>query len=135
MKKILILEKGKAISNMINRFFKYEDYKVLLTMQILRNEGNSKLPNEIPDLVIADLTTIKKEKIELLILLKSNPIISMVPFLLITSHKKMETSDSIAEFKENFSVKNYYLNKPFSRESLFTLVKNILKNSGSISPW
>ena len=134
MKKILILEKGKAISNMINGFFKTEGYKILITLPVLREASDSKLPNEIPDLVIADLTSIRREKIELLILLKSNPIISMVPFLLITSNKKIETP-GIGDFKENFSIKNYYLNKPFSEKSLFTMVKKILGYSESISPW
>lgn len=135
MKKILILENGKTVNNMISKMFNDNNFKILSGLNVPIDGGSLKLPSEIPDLVIADLTSIKKEKIELLLLLKSNPIISMVPFLLITSHKKMEASGSIEEFKENFSVKNYYINKPFSRKNFFTLVKKILENSESISPW
>ena len=135
MKKILILEGGRAISNMISNFNESENYKVLLSVSFPRNGGNLKLPGEIPDLVIADLTSIKKEKVEFLMLLKSNPVISMIPFLLITSNKGKETPGNHTELRENFPKQNYYLNKPFSKESLLTLVMRILKQYESISPW
>ncbi len=128
MKKILILDNGKTISNMISNLFENENYKILLSIPISRDVSNSKLPNEIPDLVIADLTSIKKEKVEQLMQLKNNPVISLVPFLLIISNNSLGS-------EEQFSVLNYYLNKPFTKESLFELIKKILNHTNSLSPW
>ena len=125
MKKILILENGKAISNMINNLFEIENYKILSSENFPVKTG---LPKQIPDLVIADLTSIKKEKVELLMQLKSNPVISLVPFLLITSENGIGS-------EEQFSVLNYYLNKPFTKESLYLLIKKILNHTDSLSPW
>jgi response regulator RpfG family c-di-GMP phosphodiesterase len=128
MKKILILENGKTIRNIMTNLVDNENYKILLSKVISRDASNSKLPNEIPDLVIADLTSIKKEKVELLLQLKNNPVISLVPFLLITSEKGMST-------KEMYSAFNYYQRKPFTKEELFALVKKIINHTNSLSPW
>jgi hypothetical protein len=64
MKKILILENDKAIRNMINTLVNNNDYKILSSENYSTDHG---LLKQIPDLVIADLTSIKKEKVELLI--------------------------------------------------------------------
>ena len=125
MKKILILENGKTISNMINPLFNTEDYKFLLSKNY---STDVRLPKQIPDLVIADLTSIKKEKVELLMQLKSNPVISLVPFLLITSNNK-------TAIEEHFSALNYHLRKPFIKGDLIALIKKILDYMDGISPW
>jgi len=122
MKKVLVLENGATISNLISGFFTKEECKILLP------ENGSKFKGEIPDLIIADLTSVKKEKVELLMQLKSNHITSLVPFLLVVSENRTGT-------KEEFSVQNYYLNKPFTKESLQALVKKILRHTDSLSPW
>ena len=120
MKKILIIENGSSIKS----FFNDEGYEIYLSKDY--EERNSH--NNLYDLIIADLTTIKNEKVELLMHLKNNPIISMVPFILITSKNGLQ--------KENrFSVSNYYLRKPFAKKDLFELIKKILNHTGSISPW
>jgi len=124
MKKILILENGKAISNMMIDL--NENYE--LAIAISRSSGNSKISNEIPDLVIADLTSIKKEKVELLMQLKNNPVISLVPFLLISSENGIGS-------EEMYPTLNYCLKKPFTKEELFALVKKIINHTNSLSPW
>ena len=139
MKKILILENGKAVSNMINTLLNNNDYKILSTENYSGNNGSLK---QIPDLVIADLTSIKKEKVELLMQLKNNTVLNMVPFLLISSHKGISAHTSNNNFRNNkalneeqYSILNYHLRKPFTKGDLHALVKKILDYMDGISPW
>jgi DNA-binding response OmpR family regulator len=120
MKKILILENGKSIKNLFN----HENYEIHLS----GDYEEAKSHNNIYDLVIADLTSIKNEKVELLMKLKNNPIISMVPFILITSKNGLES-------ERGFSLFNYYLDKPFTKKDLLELIKKIFKRTERISPW
>jgi CheY-like chemotaxis protein len=122
MKKVLVLENGMTISNLISHFFTGEECKILIP------QNGSNFNGQIPDLIIADLTSIKKEKVELLMQLKNNHITSLVPFLLVVSENGTGT-------KEESSVQNYYLNKPFTRENLQILVKRILSHTDSLNPW
>ncbi len=125
MKKILVIENGKLIRNTINHHLNDEEYEILLSDYIIKN---SHLPKQIPDLVIADLTSIKNEKVELLMQLKNNHLTSIVPFLLITSGKNGGMKDFDSEFK-------YQLHKPYSENDLFGLIKKIFENSDNASPW
>lgn len=126
MKKILILEKGNAIYKKIRIHVENEDYKLLVP-----DNDHSKfslLKQQIPDIVVADLTTIKNEKVELLMQLKNNPIISLVPFLLITSGNGNNSN-------EIYPAQNYYLQKPYKKSELIDLIKKILNNTADVSPW
>jgi len=126
MKRILILEKGNAIYNKIRIHVENEDYKLLVP-----DNDNSKfslLKGQIPDIVIADLTTIKNDKVELLMQLKNNPVISLVPFLLITSGNGYINNVI-------HPAQNYYLHKPYKKSDLVDLIKKILSNTADISPW
>ncbi|HSP87107.1 MAG TPA: hypothetical protein VLN45_03180 [Ignavibacteriaceae bacterium] len=126
MKKILILESGKAISTMINNLIKNKSHE--MEMIISRNNGSKRIPNEIPDLVIADLTSIKKEKVELLMQLKNNPVISLVPFLFFTS-KNGKLNEEVN------STCNFYQIKPFTEQELFVSIKKIFNQVNNLSPW
>jgi len=123
MKKILILENNNSIRNMVSDLPVNEEFKIIIIESFPVKAG---LPAQLPDLIIADLTSIKKEKVELLMNLKNNPVISLVPFLLIISNNGNGKADHI-------SVHNYYLNKPFTKETLYLMLKRILNHSGSIS--
>jgi response regulator RpfG family c-di-GMP phosphodiesterase len=126
MKKILILENGKIISDMVKLFYKSENSKII----DLKNygEGYFEGTKEIPDMVIADLTSIKKEKVELLVLLKNNPATSLIPCLLITSNKNKKLKNGFSQF-------NYYLNKPFTKDEIHSVLKKISNDSDSAGPW
>ena len=139
MKKILILENGKTLINMINPLINTEDYKILSSENYSADHG---LLNQVPDLVIADLTSIKKEKVELLMQLKNKPVINMVPLLLIFSNKTMLAHTSDNNFQndkalneEQYSMLNYHLRRPFTKNDLHALVKKILDYMDGISPW
>ena len=69
-------------------------------------------------LVIADLTSIQNQNIELLVQLKSNPVISLFPFLLITSSNNSKSE----ELNQGL---NYYLRKPFLLAELLGIVQNM----------
>lgn len=132
MKLILILENGKTIKDMISNDMIIKDYKILESGSSLTK--STFFREQIPDLVIADLTSIKKEKVELLMMLKNNPVTSFVPFLLITSPAGLSTRNK-NDMKEQVSAFNNYLQKPFSKDELIVYVKKILKHSDNLSPW
>lgn len=126
MKKILILEEGKHISEMIGQNFLDEEYEIIsANNRVLFYKKHQGL---IPDLIIADLTLIQNQNVELLVQLKSNPVISLFPFLLITSGNS-SNSDELS------SGLNYYLSKPFSKEDFIQLLKKIFTESKRLSPW
>ena len=83
MKNILVLENNETISTMVRNIFKSDEYRILFPVRSSIEQKDSKLPEQIPDLVIADLSSIKNETAELLIQIKNNPVTSLVPFLLI----------------------------------------------------
>ena len=132
MKKVLILENGKTITRMVSLLFKNEDYKFLFPEN---HSAKTDLSRQIPDLIIADLTSIKNKNVELLMQLKNNPVISMVPFLLITSPRESGSQNKKIEMAEQFSILNYYLNKPFTNDELFSLIKRIIDHIDGLSPW
>jgi response regulator RpfG family c-di-GMP phosphodiesterase len=123
MKNILILENGKIIKSMVGKLSKNENYKIINPTPVSGNLKDSK----IPDLVIADLTSIKNKKVEILMKLKSNPVISLVPFLLIISENK--------DRNENPAIQNYYLDKPFTADNLYKMIDKIFRDAERASPW
>lgn len=131
--KILILENGNSINTMISPLIKAENYKILLIENCLGNR--SRLPVQIPDLVIADLTSIRGQKVELLIELKSSLVTSYLSFLFITSAKEMGIEPYLAGKEKHFSSLMHYLEKPFTKEELFELVKKIIRQMDRLSPW
>jgi CheY-like chemotaxis protein len=127
MKKILVLEEGNFLSEMITKILLNYEYELISTGG--RSAGfNKVLRGIIPDLIIADLTTLKNNNVELLVQLKSNPVNSLFPFLFITS--------GISYNPEALNPGlNYYLSKPFTEEDLFQLLLKIFKESRGLSPW
>lgn len=123
MKNILIIENGKAVNNMLRRLFTEDSFNILNT-----DSFSAEYISIYPDLIIADLTTVKNEKVELLIQLKSSPVLSFVPFIAITSGKNKRTKNIGQEF-------TYHLSKPIKPADLFHLVEIIIRNSDKISPW
>jgi len=123
MKNILILENGKIIKSMVGKLSKNENYKIINPTPVSGNLKDSK----IPDLVIADLTSIKNKKVEILMKLKSNSVISLVPFLLIISENK--------DRNENQAIQNYYLDKPFTADNLYKMIDKIFRDAERASPW
>ncbi len=132
MKKILIIENGRQITNMIKRLFKNESFKTYVLDNYLSR--NIVIKRNIYDLVIADLTRIKNKKIELLMRLKNSNPISTVPYILIISTTE-NLSDAEPVIEEKFSSLNYYLAKPFTENELFNMITKILNEMDNLSPW
>lgn len=127
MKKILVLEEGNLLSEMLTKKLLNEEYELISTSG--RSAGFSKaLQGLIPDLIIADLTTLQNNNVELLVQLKSNPVNSLFPFLFITSGIS-NNSGAL-----NLGL-NYYLSKPFTEEDLLQLLMKIFNESRRLSPW
>jgi DNA-binding response OmpR family regulator len=126
MKKILILEDENLLTKMIKQNFLDEEFEIISSSNGI--SFKNKVGGVIPDLVIADLTSIQDRNIELLVQLKSNPVISLFPFLLITSSNNSKSEELSTGL-------NYYLRKPFSNEEFLQVLKKILEESKRQSPW
>jgi DNA-binding response OmpR family regulator len=125
MKKILIIENRNSIKNMVNLSDKMQEFKIFSFEDFV---SNSTIKENIYDLIIADLTSIKNEKVELLLQLKESIKTSFVPFLLIISKNGNKAADQLSTF-------NYYITKPFSKTDLLSTIKKILNNKDLTSPW
>ncbi len=125
MKNILILENGKTISNMVNLLSNDNNYEIFLSESHFEM---TELDKPFYDLIIADLTSIKNEKVELLMQLKNDVVFSMVPFILITSKNGNEMTGQ-------YSLFNYFLTKPFNKDELAVLINEVLDHTNNVSPW
>ncbi len=125
MKKILILENGKTIRNMVNHLFNDGNCEIFFSESHMEMADFDK---PFYDLIIADLTSIKNEKVELLMQLKNDMVLSMLPFILITSKNGSEISGQ-------YSLTNYFLTKPIKKDDLSALINELLNHTNNNSPW
>jgi len=85
-------------------------------------EGLAKALEFIPDLIISDIDMPEMNGIEFCSQLRSNPLISHIPFILLT-----------AQQSEDFKIESFnegaddYLNKPFNFQLLVSRINNLIK--------
>lgn len=125
-KSVIIFEDDHLIKNTLNQFLTYMNIKI-----ITQNEDFTDTNfffAEAPDLIIADLTSIEKKKVDILIYMKSIPAFFRVPFLSIISSKFTKVKALDIGF-------NYYLEKPFTENEFTELIKKLFTQYDKISPW
>lgn len=133
MKIILIIGNGKAIRNMISSHLRKPEYRILDSDDNI----NCRRFNceHVPDLVIADLTSLKNESIRLLLQLKKDPYTAFIPFLFITSSEEANNQNSYMRNERHFSIFDHYLIKPFNEYAFIDLIKKLLNQVNNMSPW
>lgn len=94
-----------------------------LLMSSADNSSATREPGRSYDLVISDVMMPEMDGITMLKQLKSNPLISDIPVILLTS--KAEVSDKLDGLKKGADA---FLAKPFNMEELHVLVDNLIDN-------
>lgn len=94
-----------------------------LLMSSADNSSATREPGRSYDLVISDVMMPEMDGITMLKQLKSNPLISDIPVILLTS--KAEVSDKLEGLKKGADA---FLAKPFNMEELHVLVDNLIDN-------
>ena len=95
----------------------------LLLMSSADHSSATREPGQSYDLVISDVMMPEMDGITMLKQLKSNPLISDIPVILLTS--KAEVSDKLEGLKKGADA---FLAKPFNMEELHVLVDNLIDN-------
>lgn len=132
MKTILVIEDEGLIRNAVNGAVKENGWQFIYCTDI--SFETKRIIRQLPDIIIADLTSLSSEKAGLLMHLKSSAAFSFVPVLLITDSKLSGTKKLNAKklFEDGLI---YCLSKPFTGEELLALIKNIIKQTETINPW
>lgn len=132
MKTILVIEDEGLIRNAVNGAVKENGWQFIYCTDI--SFETKRIIRQLPDIIIADLTSLSSEKAGLLMHLKSSAAFSFVPVLLITDSKLSGTKKLNAKklFEDGLI---YCLSKPFTSEELLALIKNIIKQTETINPW
>jgi CheY-like chemotaxis protein len=116
MKKILIIEDDEFIRNLMYRFLSDEGF----TLQTARNgkEGFEYLRKDLPDLVFCDIEMPVMDGFGVLQGLRSDPIMTTIPFIFLTA--KAEREDMRRGMEGGA---DDYITKPFSKEDLLNAIK------------
>jgi len=132
MKTILVIEDEGSIRDAVNSAVKEIGWQTIYCTDI--SFEIKRIVQHLPDIIVADITSLSSEKAGLLMHLKSSPSFSFVPVLLI--------ADSKQRGSKKVNMKNlfddgliYCLSKPFTNEELLTLIKTIIKQTETINPW
>lgn len=118
--KILIIDDDSEIRNYLSSELS-DDYHVLVESNGKR--GYSMILNQLPDLIISDISMPVMDGVSLCRKIKKNININHIPVILLTARSRMQ--DNILGLDIGADA---YLAKPFNLEILKTTIKNIINN-------
>jgi len=122
MQKILAVDDDESILELITQFFSRQNYKVITCM---RGTKVTELAiNEEPDLIILDINLPDVDGLSVLKTLKTRPITSFIPVIMLTAQVSTEFQVSGL-----VSGADDYVTKPFDLEVLNARVINALRHS------
>ncbi len=132
MKTILVIEDEGSIINAVRNAINDMQWHIIYCTET--SFETKRIIQQLPDIIIADITSLSSEKAGLLMHIKSKTAFTFVPLLLITSSslsgsKKMNVQDL---FNEGLI---YCISKPFTNEELLEMIKKIIKQTETINPW
>ena len=125
MKRILLVEENGNLKKTFDSSPKSGDWEILVPRESSKNLRW--IFDAIPDLIVADITSMKDSTVELLLYL-NNELFSSIPFLLITSNRKIENS-------EFYKTGIYYLIRPYKTAQLIDRIDEILRKTETKNPW
>ncbi|MEW6195375.1 MAG: hypothetical protein AB1521_09480 [Bacteroidota bacterium] len=132
MKTILVIGNEGSIKDSVNRAVKENGWRINYCTDA--SFEIKRIIRQLPDLIIADLTSLSSEKAGLLMHLKSSVSFSFVPVLLIDDSKQQ--ANKKVDLKNLFDDGLIYsFSKPFTSKELLTQIKNIIRQTETINPW
>ena len=115
---LLIAEDSLELLNYISDLFS-EDFEIFTATNGI--EGKELALKQVPDIVISDWMMPKMNGIEFLNEIKTNPVTSHIPFLLLTA--KTDVEDKIKGYETGADA---YFSKPFNYEELKAQINNLI---------
>jgi len=125
MKKILIIEDDRIISENLFEFLREEGYQAFTARDGV--EGIQIAKDCLPDLILCDIMMPKLDGIEVFKLLSTSPETSKIPFIFITARTQRED----IKIGMQLGVDDY-ITKPFSFEEVLTSIKIRIKKNEEI---
>jgi len=119
--KILIVDDCPTTRKLLGLYLKGKGYELIFAENGL--DGLEKLAREKINLILSDLNMPYMDGIEFLKAVKSDPSLSHIPFLMVTT----ETDENERKRALDFGADGY-LQKPVTAEVLSQSIKKILKN-------
>jgi DNA-binding response OmpR family regulator len=116
---ILLIEDDLALGNSISELLQLSDFDVTWLTDGLK--ALEYLQNNIPDIIISDLTMPHMDGEELFINIKKNTKFSTIPFVIITANM-----DDEVKFRQLENGVNDYIMKPFKSKELILKIRNLL---------
>lgn len=116
---VLIVEDNNEMSDFLKRMFEEKKFKVFVASN--GEEAFKVLEEEVPDVVISDVMMPVMDGFELLEKIRNDEKISLLPVIMLTA-KTSETE----KIKGISGGADYYIEKPFSFEYVFGVVRTLL---------
>lgn len=120
MKKVLVIDDARAIREEIVDILIFQKYEVFESCDALT--GLQAAKNIKPDLIICDISQSEINGFSLLSEMKSEPLLTKIPFILVTEKLKVGKTESVSGFE-----KVNLIYKPFQTEELLSLIYNYLE--------
>jgi len=121
MKKILIIEDEKILSEMYNFKFTKEGYKVLTGMDV--EEGLEKIKKELPDLIILDILLPKESGLYFLEKRKNISGAENVPVIVLSNFDDKETKEKAFQL----GAKDYMIKSNYNPKEILEKIQSYLK--------
>ena len=121
MKKILIIEDEKILTEMYKDKFLQAGFEVLLAKDA--REGLGVVKREKPDLILLDILLPKEDGVTFLKWFKADPKISFIPVIAFSNYDDPKTKKEALEL----GVKEYLIKANYTPEEIVQIVKNYLK--------
>ena len=119
-KKILIIDDNPDDQLILKRLFNNWDYFNIQTADD-GDVGLEKVKEDRPDLIMLDVLMPRMNGFEVLMTLKTDPVLSSIPVVIFTSEK-----DARSLFHNKNHHADFYLPKPVKPENLIPFVKLVL---------
>ena len=116
MDKILIIDDDAAILDALQIMFELEGYDA---RGMINSKNLYKMKKDLPDLILLDIWLSGEDGREICKYLKSNPVTSKIPVILISASNEVENSARSAGADD-------FICKPFEVDALLKKVKNFL---------
>ena len=120
MKKILIIEDEKVLSEMYQDVFLQEGFKVSLASTA--EEGLEAAKKEKPDFILLDILLPKENGVSFLKKLKAEPEISSIPIVAFSNYDDPHTRKEATDL----GIKDYLLKTDFTPQDLVDKIKSYL---------
>ncbi|SFH34442.1 hybrid sensor histidine kinase/response regulator transcription factor [Pedobacter insulae] len=126
-KAILIVEDNEEIRNYVKQIFK-TDYLIYEAED--GSQGYETAKKHVPDIIITDVIMKEVSGVDLCMKVKSNPELSHIPVILLTS-----SSSSEIKLKGIEQGADDFITKPFDKDILLARVANLLKSRNTLQKY